>query len=237
METKAIFKGNYIDPNEWAAAEKQWKRLAKKRLWYIVAGLFMVILVIRKATTQGANRFGEGHCDYNTLIYTDADPLGWWFHSIPPEWRHESGWKRFMWLFGNDEDGLYGDRRGYWSDEQKGNEKTTWAMYKWAALRNPANNLSRYTDDFACYPNDCTIEYWGDYDSPDDRPVKEGWHFVKATDVAGRVFYGFRQVEVEDDKVINRSFGFKLKPSHADNIQAPDDAHKGFTYRTKVKKL
>lgn len=231
--SKAIYRGSAIPEGVWADARSQWFRLAAKRAFYILAGLIVVPLVIRLARTKEFNRFGEGHCEYNRLIYEAANPMGWWFHALPPAWRNGNWWQRFLWLFSNDEDGLYGDRRGYWSDRCYGEEKSFANKYKWAALRNPANNLSRYTEDFACYPNQCQIEYWGDYESPDDSPVKTGWHFVKAKDkVTGRVYYGFRQVEREGGKVYNRSFGFKLKPSHADEVQAPDDAHKGFTYRT-----
>jgi len=50
---------------------------------------------------------------------------------------------RWAWLFGNDYDGVHGDKRGWWA----ANTPFGWAadsfgaMYTWTALRNPVNNM------------------------------------------------------------------------------------------------
>jgi hypothetical protein len=229
--SKAVFKGEVEDipTSVWVRAWCQWVWLAAVRLPAILAGLVVVPFAIRKAKRQMANRFGEQACPFP---YPGANPEGWVFYNVPWAYRTARGWRGFLWLFGNDEDGFYGDRRGWWSANQDGQERSWWSMYQWAALRNPANNLSRYTTMYGCLVNDCTIEYWGDYVTPDNRPLLPGAHFVVATSPAGRKYYGYRKVTDSGDGTgYNWSLGFKLKPEHADNPQAPDDAHKGFTLR------
>lgn len=236
MESKAKYRGHYIDPRELKAADKQWARLKRKRALMVLLGPFAVLVNLFFCQHLLRNRFNEGPTNYLPQ-FPDASRDGWVFYCVPPAWRSGNKIQRFLWLFGNDEDGYLGDRRGYWSDKCGGNERSYWNMWVWAAFRNPVNNMSRYTDEFACLPNQCDIEYWGGYTSPDDHPFVPGWHFVKATDrITGKVFYGFRQVAKEGGKVMNTVYGFKLKPSHADEVQAPDDAHKGFTYRKTVVK-
>jgi len=47
--------------------------------------------------------------------------------------------KGFLWLYGDDEDGIYGAQ--YWKDAKGIKKDTFWTAYRWAALRNPAWNL------------------------------------------------------------------------------------------------
>jgi len=228
MVSKARRFGDISDIPEkvWRKAWLQWLALASFRLFAIVAGLAMVPVAIMLSKEQCAHQFGEPAEPF--MPYPDANPNGWVFYSVPLVWRDGNMLKRFVWLFCNDEDGFYGDMRGWWSSDQKGKERSFASMFKWAALRNPANNLSRYTKAFTCLVNECSIAYFGDYDSPDNRPVIIGAHFVIATDADGRKYYGFREVTSNESK----TWGFKLKPRYADEFQSPDDANKGFTLRT-----
>lgn len=253
--SKAVYMGNKIPSKEWNKAKAQWWRLSVLRLFPMVLGWFIQPIIIKFYSMKfQTNAFGEPATKYNLLKYPNASPDGWHFESVRPYWKDASFFKNFIWWFGNDEDGWMGDIRGEWSSMRNGKESSFFNKYWWSAHRNACNNFSRYSKYYACEVNHCTFEYWGDYDSPDNKPIVQGWHFVKATDSRnGSVYYGYREVtayegffenretsnnpEDWDDWAVNKSYGFKIKPEHADNVQNPDDAHKGFTWRPQIFKI
>ena len=134
---------------------------------------------------------------------------------------------RWAWLWGNDYDGLLGDKRGWWA----ANTPFGWsadsfcAMYWWAAFRNPANNM-RLLDTFSAPVIDSKISYRGRY-TVEDKPGMGGWQFV-IVENDGKRRYGFYLVRCWSEK---RAFvvrlGFKVKPSH----QGANEPRKGLTFK------
>jgi hypothetical protein len=97
---------------------------------------------------------------------------------------------RWAWLFGNDYDGLLGDKRGKWATLTPfGWPVTSYgAMYVWAALRNPVNNM-RQLSLWSCPVGQCTITGYGQA-VVRDLAGQGGWQFVIARRGARR-WYGF----------------------------------------------
>lgn len=134
---------------------------------------------------------------------------------------------RWAWLWGNDFDGLTGDKRGWWAT----NTPFGWAvdsfaaMFWWAAIRNPANNM-RLLDLFSAPITDATIGYRGSY-TVEDKPGMDGWQFVWSKQ-DGQCWYGFYAVHCwSDARAFVVRLGFKIKPSHAGTIEP----RKGLTFK------
>lgn len=133
--------------------------------------------------------------------------------------RKISNLPKCVWLFGNDYDGLLGDKRMWWA------ANTPWglpadhfiSMYTWAALRNPVNNM-RLTDMFSCPVEGSTITYKGQAHVR-DKVGGEGWQFV-TTENNGKKWFGFYLVHLWSDK---RAFvirlGYKTEPSDAGSTE------------------
>lgn len=136
-------------------------------------------------------------------------------------------------IFGNDWDGLLGDKRMWWRDNcdacvwfglypllrkiginvKQVTPDTFLAMWWWAAVRNPVNNMRLYSL-WQAPVIGSTITYKGDY-TVEDSPGKGGWQFV-IDENGGKRWYGFYWVHEWNDKaafVIR--MGFKVKPEHA----------------------
>lgn len=136
---------------------------------------------------------------------------------------------RWAWLWGNDFDGLSGDKRGWWAD----NTPFGWAvdsfaaMWWWAAIRNPVNNL-RLVPGISCPVSECLITYSGSY-AVEDKPGMSGWQFVTAQRVGGRSRWcGFYLVhQWSDTRAFVIRIGYKIKPSH----QGGDEPAKGMTFK------
>ena len=117
---------------------------------------------------------------------------------------------RWAWLFGNDYDGLLGDKRGWWA----ANTPFGWAatsfgaMYAWAALRNPVNNM-RQMSLFSCPVAECSITGYGQ-DEVNDSPGMGGWQFVIAKRGLRR-WYGFYWVhQWSDTRAFVVRMGYKI---------------------------
>jgi hypothetical protein len=131
------------------------------------------------------------------------------------------------WIWGNDHDGLTGDKRGWWA----ANTPFGWsadsfgAMYWWAAIRNPANNM-RLLDTFSAPVIGSKISYRGRR-VVEDKPGMDGWQFV-IVENDGKRWFGFYLVHCWSEK---RAFvvrlGFKVKPSH----QGANEPRKGLTFK------
>jgi len=197
-------------------------------------GLVMVPLGYFFIQKGKPNRYGEltqEHSDKYKLLGSSGQ---WDFWNMP----------RFLWIWGNDEDGLLGEPSGKHSARVRGKERSFWGIYQWAALRNPANNL-RYSEILSCYVDRCDLVWSGASDLlpeakfpvrialNDNNPVKPGWYFVKATDrTNSKVYYCYRLVKpLKSGRVLHIRLGFKIKPKHAFETQDIDDANKGFTVR------
>jgi hypothetical protein len=137
---------------------------------------------------------------------------------------------RWAWLWGNDFDGVLGDKRGWWAE----NTPFGWdvngymAMYWWTAIRNPANNMRRVSL-FSAPIIGSEITYNGYFTVEDDRGG-DGWQFVKLVSQKGRSYYGFywvKEYQIVQDRAFVIRMGFKIKPSHAGSQEQP----KGMTTR------
>ena len=134
---------------------------------------------------------------------------------------------RWAWLWGNDFDGLLGDKRGWW----EANTPLGWAvdsfaaMYWWAAIRNPANNM-RFLDAFSAPIIGSQIRYRGSY-TVEDKPGLDGWHFVWA-EQDGKRWFGFYLVRCwNDQRAFVIRLGFKIKPEH----EGMNEPRKGLTFK------
>lgn len=134
---------------------------------------------------------------------------------------------RLAWLWGNDFDGLLGDKRGWWS----ANTPFGWAvdsflaMYWWAAIRNPANNM-RFLDLFSAPIADAAIGYRGRF-TVEDKPGMDGWQLVWS-ERDGKRWYGFYLVHCwSDTRAFVVRLGFKIKPEHAGRLEP----RKGLTFK------
>ncbi len=152
------------------------------------------------------------------------------------EWEYSNSDVRILKWWNNLEDGTLGEPSGKHSARVQGKERSFISQYLWT-IRNPFNYAKRTIPLFFCPVDDCVIEYWGDYEVSDKMQGSSGWHFCKATDQkTGRVYYWYRSVEVVSAAQVRQAcIGFKIKPSHAMQIQDADDKDKAFTIRLPVK--
>ena len=134
---------------------------------------------------------------------------------------------RWAWLWGNDFDGLLGDKRKWWAD----NTPFGWAvdsfaaMFWWAAIRNPANNM-RFLDAFSAPIIDAAIGYLGRY-VVEDKPGMDGWQFVWS-EQDGKRWYGFYLVRCwSAQRALVIRLGFKIKPEHHGKLEP----RKGLTFK------
>lgn len=128
---------------------------------------------------------------------------------------------RWAWLFGNDYDGLLGDKRGWWAANTPLGwpVDSFWAMWWWAAVRNPVNNM-RFVKLWQAPVVGSTITYKGDF-FVRDSPGNAGWQFVK-TENGGQRWYGFYLVhQWSDTRAFVIRMGFKVQPDDAGTDSEP----------------
>ena len=218
----AVKLGEKIPFKVWVKAQAQWIPRLIFRVLMILVGIVISPIPLLLSKKQSHNRFGEpSGVEYKYDRYPGAGGNGWEFNCVPTDWMDSSNpLKRFIWLFGNDEDGYYGDHYGMWSEIRKRKERKWLSMFLWGFVRNAVNNMSRYTSLYSVNCNECAIEFWGSYNED------TGPYMVKATHLpSGRVYYGF------GDEPTGRMMGFKVYPRHGEEPESIDDADRGFTYR------
>ena len=146
---------------------------------------------------------------------------------------------KWAWLWGNDYDGVEGDKRNWWADNcdkestlglfpwlrTKGinvpviKVNSYWARYWWTAIRNPANNM-RFTKLWSAPITGSKITYYGKYDVA-DKPGRSGWQFVIAENNNKR-YYGFYLVhEWTKTHAFVIRFGFKITPDMNNTVSEP----------------
>lgn len=156
---------------------------------------------------------------------------------------------RWAWLFGNDHDGLDGDRRLWWAENCDAYvlfgllpllrrfgiasppqlSVTSWlSRWWWAALRNPVNNL-RLVAGFNCPVAECLITNWGNF-IVEDKPGMGGIQFVMANRSGGSSrWFGFYWVhEWSATRAFVIRLGYKIKPEHSLKEGEPG---KGMTFK------
>lgn len=223
-------------------AVEQWKSVGFKYfggmlMTYLGAGL----LVALTAKNQARHPFNEPVKQAHSAKYIAEGSSG--------EWDYANSNVKCLQDWNNLEDGLNGEPSGKHSARCGGKERSWWNRLMWT-FRNPYNWAKRTNPLYFCPVNDCAIEWWGDRVITDKAPVAEGWHFVRAVHrETGRVYYGYRSVRLNrSDKDVHwllRAFskaslagtvrqvtlGFKIKPSHATEVQDADDLDKAVTFR------
>lgn len=177
----------------------QWSWLILARLAGIVTGLVMVALAIPFRVP--------------TVSLSDGRDIV----NLP----------RWAWLWGNDFDGLLGDKRGWWA----ANTPFGWAvdsfiaMYWWAAIRNPANNM-RLLSLFSAPIAGSDIKHFGQF-TVEDKPGMGGWQFV-IVENDGKRWFGFYWVhEWSSTRAFVVRLGFKVKPGHHGALEP----RKGLTFK------
>lgn len=133
--------------------------------------------------------------------------------------REISNLPKWAWLFGNDYDGVLGDKRGWWAANTPFGLPVDHfvSMYTWAALRNPVNNMRR-TNLFSAPVQGSTITFKGKEHVRDDKD-SAGWQFV-TTENSGKKWFGFYLVYLWS---YTRAFviclGFKVEPKDAGSTE------------------
>ncbi|MHA6236870.1 DUF7338 family protein [Pseudomonas fluorescens group sp. PF-69] len=128
---------------------------------------------------------------------------------------------RWAWLWGNDFDGVLGDKHGTWAASTPFGwpAASFGAMYTWAALRNPVNNMRRLSL-FACPVAQCTISGYGQ-DYVRDSDGQSGWQFVIAR-CGLRRWYGFYWVhQWTTARALVVRLGYKIAISDAGVTEEP----------------
>lgn len=205
---------------------------------------YLIILTILQTTILFVLRV------FLILLGFFITPIGLLF-SVPgksvSDGRPIDNFPKWLWLFGNDSDGTYGDKRMWWdknADEStlfgimpflrsNGikapilNSKSFLARYWWCAIRNPVNNM-RWVPGIACPVSECKIIYYGHY-VVKDKLDGAGWQYVIATHK--RKNYSWCGLYIvyrygESNHGFELRFGYKIKPEHAYDPNVED---KGFT--------
>ena len=206
-------------------AREQWRSVGLRyfggmAMTYLGAGL----LVALTAKNQKIHPFNEPVKQTHSSKYIAEGSSG--------EWDYANSNVKWLQGWNNLEDGLNGEPSGKHSARCKGKERSWWNRLMWT-FRNPYNWAKRTNPLYFCPVNDCDITYWGSDSITDKAPVVEGWYFVRAVHrTTGRVYYGYRAVKLNADGTVHQTtFGFKIKPEHANNVQDADDLDKAFTFR------
>lgn len=234
----------------WFAAILQWIGVFVLMAIGVLLTYFPMGFLVILTAEHTKNAFGESEADHSQK-YIDAGSSG--------KWQYWASLKKWCAAWNNYEDGLWGEPSGKHSARCLGKEASFWNKFSWLC-RNPFNQGKRTSRFFACFVNDCDIEFWGTGDVSDKDPIKGGWYLVRAVDrTTGRVYYGYRFVAANEDltgwrkalvklvvalgnlfakekksaegTVYNAVFGYKIKPSHKDEVQDSDDLDKAFTAR------
>lgn len=170
-----------------------------------------------------------------TVVGLAVVPIALLFTEVPEkvtEWRLVR-LPLFAHPWDNPKDGVLGDRRlHYWNqgDQFPGIIKNSPFLkaYWWLAIRNPANNFSRFYRGIGCKVDECKVKLLAGQDIVGGSKDVEGYQFVKAE---GPIFnyYGFYLY----NKKFTMRFGHKVEPKHneQDFSNDPLKAWKGVTFR------
>lgn len=204
------------------AAVRQFWSVGLKYGLRLLAVPFVAPVIAATARPQSWHPFSEPTEATHSKAYIVLGSSGRWEYWLSPYFRD---WNCL-------EDGALGEPSGKHSARWRGRERSFLAMLAWV-FRNPYNWGKRTSPLFNCPVNECAIQHWGNTVVTDKDPVIPGWYLVRATHrVTGRVFYGYRSVRLNDDGTVRQvNLGYKLKPTHAAQLQDLDDADKAFTLR------
>lgn len=227
--SKLTHRGNTIPKDELRKAYKSWLKVIIPYGFNWALTFFpMGLIVAATARKQNTHPQGKKLKAFHSTDYIADGASG--------DWAYWNSNVEFVRNWNNYEDGTLGEPSGKTSARVGGNERTFWNQYKWIC-RNPFNWGKRTIPRYRCLVNNCDIEYWGDKEVNDKVYGSDSWHFCKATDRnTGDVYYYYRSVKfVSQTEVRQAAIGFKIKPSHAEEVQDSDDLDKAFTIRIPVK--
>lgn len=160
---------------------------------------------------------------------------------LRPFSQYPGSWQRVRlpwWLrpWDNPFDGLWGDTRGDWAQWCQGvglDYRSRFAMWLWAAIRNPANHFSRYA--LGVDVADGHVERLAGAEVIHEEPGARAWQFLKFSPASGLPRYRFFLVwalPLIPSKAVLVDLGWKIKTSH--NAVLPDapenDRRKGFVF-------
>lgn len=128
----------------------------------------------------------------------------------------------------NESDGLYGDKRGYWSNVRDGQHASFLSMWLWAAVRNPANYFSRNTIAIDVTKRG-VVKLWGD-DDVIEEPGHRNAQFLRSGNFY-RLFVSWA-LPGRPDKAFMIDIGWKMKLEHNSlPADAPEKERlRGFTF-------
>lgn len=208
------------------AAWLQWIGILLPFSLGVLLTYFPMGILVALTAKKTVNQFGESE-SVHSQKYIALGSSGFWEYWASP-------FKLLDW-WNNLEDGTLGEPSGKHSARVKGKERSFWNQYLWLC-RNPFNKFKRTSKLLACPVNECTIRFWGAEKLSDKVVGQQGEYWIEATHkVTGRKYYGYKMIELNDDGTVNATtYGFKIKPEHANEVQAPDDADKAFTFRKQI---
>lgn len=127
----------------------------------------------------------------------------------------------------NSVDGLLGDKRGYYERYTEG-WNPYFAMWWWAAIRNPANYFKRFI--LTCDVSRCCITKLAGQDYVRDDFNSTGWQLLQAERDDGRKYYHYYLVRRwgQSDRALVIELGFKFRLG--DEQDAGIRRFKGFTF-------
>ena len=166
--------------------------LLKLPLWLIGLPMVWVALPYRSFALE------------TTTPFSQFPAQGSWMLVRLPKWA--------LW-WDNAFDGMLGDKRGWWANECDGQAGTRYNMWRWAALRNPANYFSR---------NVCGIDVSqirvekvaGNLHDESVAPYR-GFFLLKGTAQNGRIYPRlYMEFAIHGNKGLMLDFGWKIKLSH-----------------------
>ena len=223
-----VHKGNVIPKKEIAKAILSWIAVGVPYFFGWIATYVMGVFVALTSKPQKVHPQGKKVFSKHSDKYIAQGSSG--------EWEYWNSGVSFLKWWNNYEDGTLGEPSGKHSARCGGKERSFLNQYLWT-IRNPFNYAKRSLPLFHCKINNCSMEYWGDFEISDKEEGQGGWHFCKATDkLTGKVYYWYRSVRnVGNNQVRVAAIGFKVKPAHALIIQDADDEDKAFTIRLPVK--
>lgn len=135
----------------------------------------------------------------------------------------------WAWPWDNKRDGCLGDTSGKYWFTQANAKGDFWKMYEWLALRNPANNFSRFLPLLSANISGKKVNLLAGKQVGNSTP---GFMFCK---VDGLPYWAFWYVaaKVKNGRRWNIRLGHKVEPRHngADWSSDPQKAIKGFTFR------
>ena len=135
--------------------------------------------------------------------FTQYPDLGNWQLVRLPSWA--------LW-WDNAFDGVYGDKRGWWANECDGQAGTRYNMWRWAALRNPANYFGRNVCGVDI--STLTIQQTAGTIPDEGNPPYRGWYVLRGTD-GKRIYPRFYfEYAFKGTHGLMLDFGWKIKLSH-----------------------